>query len=348
MNALKSSGRLALHLFKPAEPTLHKNADIAKVDRIFSSFFLISAIAVIILVAAYGRCSIQANQVGTQDMSSDDPRNCNNLLFITCFDVCGKTYGTSVFNGDTYSNKNVAVQGYMMSVNIENVSYYGGEYSRLNSGSSAGFCNAGKRTLYTFNTSGPSPWYFASTSHDLCTAECKSFPVGKSVTVRTVGSYSNGMNLGLPESPFVTVGVVFPSADCLCSEFKVSQASLPSCACSDAVNTNILPAVVNSKSCQTSYSYHGSVPAGSGLFVNTYSQAPLMQTCEGTLKEVRICVTNVSLIGVIGGYLSLLFTIFTVAFKVFVSLVLKKIDSGSSDSSDEEEEEIDLTGKGEL
>ena len=251
--------------------------------------FYIAALFIIVAIPAYFRCSPQLNQVGIQEITSVS--DCDNLLLVTCKNSCGRMYGEYNTGALSYSGTSYySAQGAVLyTVNDNYCTTNGqsvfGEYSF----SASRIGSADDLTLL--------PTTLVFFSQQECMENCNL------VGIRGpwyIGSY-----------PY-DIGVV----DCSCTK-------VPECSCDSAnTETAVEFAVTDAETCKKSYAGFLDVtrPTPYALPITPGSKyaCPLVE-CVGVLNELLVCDSAVSTIGVIGGYLSILYSFLSVLFAFILS-----------------------------
>ena len=236
--------------------------------------------------------------------------DCDNLLLVTCKNSCGRMYGE---------------------YNTGALSYSGASYH-----------SAQGAVLYTVNdnyctTNGQSVFgeYSFSASRSMDPQTTIVDPVNGYLRPTTAVFFSqqecmetcSAVEIG---DEWCWVGGCFPSGYPIVASVNCSCTKVPECSCDSAnIETQRKDfAVTDAESCKKSYAGFLDVidldsvigPGKSSWYPQpSYKYAFPIDKCVGVMNELLVCDSAVSTIGVIGGYLSILYSFLSVLFAFVLS-----------------------------
>ena len=270
----------SLHLFKDDEnfaPRLNLSC---------SFVFYIVALFIVVSIPAYFRCSLQKNQVGVQKLTSVS--DCDNLLLVTCKNSCGRFYGEYDEMSLSYAGGVITTQGAVLFYAPDN-------YCATN-----GHGSLGQYSIAVTRIKSPltSDWLWPLTivfhSQQECMESCSLLAIGNCLKdLSGTMASCDSPNVGYP---------MIASVDCSCTK-------VPTCSC-DSANIKRGPelAVTDAETCKKSFLDVSDPPEGSADVSVRHEIAFPLEECVGVLNELLVCDSALTTIGVIGGYLSIIFS----------------------------------------
>lgn len=281
--------------------------------------FLISALFIVVISFAsktglLGRCEYEDNTPGWVSIAS--PSDCDYLdsfrpNSVTCTSVCGYTFSQfDYLKSDINKGTVYPLQYFMWSAWTETDEYSGmlaGDY--YNSRDQFYCNNRQSSSQYSFEVD---DHIFIMSSRQSCESECQKFNTGNLVNATFFGGFR------YPYHP-VSLSIPQVNVNCSCSQFLKD---FPTCTCDQISQTIVLPWVVNSLSCRRVFSDFYVLHGNSQV---NYASAPFIDDCHGVYKNPTLsCTSIINHIGVMGGYLSLLYSGFSFIF--FFILSVKRHD----------------------